>query len=238
MTNDNSKRGSSDTQNTQFRKKDSEMTTTKKAAPKKTTKTAVKTAAPKKSAKKTTLAADLEAGKILADAAAVTPAPVTEAEPELGNAKGITLVSSTSGKPLSKRDLKSLEKKAAIEAAAKKPLPEEKPAAKKAAKSAKKTKSADDALRVHLYGAGKVFLFSKLVAERIDGMPNMQVEISGKKLTLTPTKSAKDTTPITAHQGRSILRAGRILKDVEWSGKTQDLIAKPVGDHAFEVQLS
>jgi hypothetical protein len=110
----------------------------------------------------------------------------------------------------------------------------DKPAAKKAAK--KEAKPKDDTLRVRLYAKGE-FYFGRLVAARIGELPNMAVEVKGKTVTLTPTKSTKDTLVIGKCHANPVLRAAKLLVDTGWSKTTQDLVAKPVGDLAFSVEV-
>ena len=65
----------------------------------------------------------------------------------------------------------------------------------------------------------------------------MAFEATGKTVTLTPTKSEKGTTKIGFCHASPVLRAAKLLKETGWSGKTQDLVAKPVGAAAFQVEV-
>ncbi len=101
---------------------------------------------------------------------------------------------------------------------------------------AKKSTTVDDALHMRLYAKGE-FYFGKLAAARINGLPQMAVEVKGKTITLTPTKAVKDTLKIGACHTAPVLRAAKLLADTGWSKKTQDLVAKPVGDAGFRVEV-
>ncbi len=110
----------------------------------------------------------------------------------------------------------------------------EKKAAKPAKKAAVKAAPVADDLKVRLYSKGE-FYFGKLAAARINGLPQMAVEVKGKTITLTATKSAKDAQPIMFSHGAPVLRVAKLLADSGWSKTTQDLIAKPVGAAGFMV---
>lgn len=107
---------------------------------------------------------------------------------------------------------------------------------KKAAKPAKAEKPKDTELRVRLYAKGE-FYFSRPVAERINNLPHIALEIKGKTITMTPQKSAKDAVPVKMCHAAPVLRVAKLLADTGWNQKTQDLIAKPVGEQAFRVEI-
>jgi hypothetical protein len=144
-------------------------------------------------------------------------APAPAPEPELGNAQGITLVSGVKEETVKTKKGK-------------------KTTAKQAAAKVKAAKVVDDALRVRLYAKGE-FYFGKQVALRIGNLPNMLVEVKGKMVTLTPTKSTKDALTIGKCHANPVLRAAKVLAETGWSKETQDLVAKPVGEAGFKVEV-
>jgi len=192
----------------------------------------------------------------------------TDASPKANPLKAV-LAENTAAKKRSARDLKSLAKKAAIEAkaAAKKsaepisafagarnvlglvadiaaknaPKAAVAPAPAKAAKPAKAPKApkapAEAVLKVRLYAKGE-FYFGRHVAARMEGMTHVAVEANGRKVTLTPTKSTKDTFPLMYCHKAPVLRVKEALKDLGIvTVATQDLVAKPVGETAFTVEV-
>src|SRR5262249_39126953 len=112
---------------------------------------------------------------------------------------------------------------------------------RKAAKTEKKApkkaeaKQADDSLKIRLYAKGE-FYFGKLAAARINSLPYIAVEAKGKTVTLTPTKSSKDTVKVGFCHASPVLRVAKVLAETGWSKTTQDLVAKPVGKSAFQVE--
>ena len=115
------------------------------------------------------------------------------------------------------------------------------PAPAKAAKPAKAPKApkapADAVLKVRLYSKGE-FYFGKHVAARMAGMTHVAIEANGKKVTLTPTKSTKDTFALMYCHKAPVLRVKEALKDLGIvTVATQDLVAKPVGETAFTVEV-
>jgi hypothetical protein len=114
---------------------------------------------------------------------------------------------------------------------------------KKAVKKAAKAETAkapkpepSKELKVRLYGKGE-FYFGKLASERIGSFPHIAVTVEGKKITLTPTKSAKDSIPVGACHAAKVLRAAKVLADTGWSKETQDLVAQPVGEAGFVLEV-
>jgi hypothetical protein len=155
-------------------------------------------------------------------AAAKKPTPVVKeaAEAPLGNPQGLTLAGSTGAKV------------AEVPAPA---APAEQPAPKKAA-TKKADKPKDDTLRIRLYAKGE-FYFGKLASARIGSFTHVAVAVDGKKVTMTPTKSTKDTTPVMHCHAAKVLRVAKLLAETGWSKTTQDLVAKPVGDAAMTVEV-
>jgi hypothetical protein len=112
------------------------------------------------------------------------------------------------------------------------------PAAKPAPAAKKKAPKADDGkVLVRLYGQGE-FYFRRAAAERLGDFPNVAVTVVGKKVTLTPTKSEKDSTPVKRCHTAPVLRVSKLLADTGWSKKTQDLECKLVGERSLEVTIS
>lgn len=110
-------------------------------------------------------------------------------------------------------------------------------AAKRSEKPAKKAaKPAADTLKIRLYAKGE-FYFGKLAAARINGLPCIAVEAKGKTITLTPTKSAKDSMKVMFCHANPVLRVAKLLAETGWSKQTQDLVAKPVGENAMAVEI-
>jgi hypothetical protein len=146
---------------------------------------------------------------------AVVPesAQVTEGAPGAGGGK--------SGKP-----------------AAKKAAATETPKAAKPAKAAKKAepKPKDESLKIRLYAVGQ-FYFGKMAAARLNSAPYVQIEIKGKTVTLTPTKSEKDAVKVGACHASPTVSAGRLLAETGWTKTTQDLVAKPVGAAGFQLEV-
>jgi hypothetical protein len=132
------------------------------------------------------------------------------------------------------------EKTAAAAAQEVKEVKTKKKAVKKAAKAEKVAKAPkpepSKELKVRLYGKGE-FYFGKLASERIGSFPHIAVTVEGKKITLTPTKSAKDSIPVGACHAAKVLRAAKALADTGWSKETQDLVAQPVGEAGFLLEV-
>jgi hypothetical protein len=150
-----------------------------------------------------------------------------EVEPELGNPQGITLVSGVTGKTIAKTTGKKGAKTAA------KSTKVEATSTPVVAKKGKKTARVEDGqLRIRLYAKGQ-FYFGKEVADRLADATHMFVEVAGKKVTMTPTKSENGSYPM--HTGNGTLSIAPLLKDTGWSKKTQDLTAEPVGTRGFMV---
>lgn len=112
--------------------------------------------------------------------------------------------------------------------------------AKKAGKTVKAgaTKKADKKpaeLKLRLYAKGE-FFFPRAAAEKLNGATHMKFAAKGKTVTLTPTKSAKDSQKVMFCHASPVLRVAKLLADTGWSKATQDLAVKMVGE-AFQVEV-
>jgi len=71
-----------------------------------------------------------------------------------------------------------------------------------------------------------VLYFPKVATDKLAGLPYVAIEVKGNKLTVTPTKSAKDTLEVRHNQ----VGIAKLLKETAWTKTSQDLPVKMVGD--------
>jgi len=101
-------------------------------------------------------------------------------------------------------------------------------ATEKKAKAPKKAAAAAmGTLTLRLYAKGH-FWFGKKQTELLKGLPYVLVAVEGKQVTLTPTKSKKDSVEVKFSHGSPQVSIGKLLG--EWSKATQDLPITMVGD--------
>ena len=129
-------------------------------------------------------------------------------------------------------------KASAKKAAAKKEQPEPELGASKgivvngkAVAAPKKTKAeAPKELKIRLYKSGE-FYFGRYVAEKLGENGFMKVAVDGKKITLTPTASEKDSYALGNCHAAKVLRVKPVLKAAGLEKfDTQDLVAAQSGN--------